>query len=421
MTTVADTTTDPTDGPVVVDLSDVSKRFIIRKDKSLKERVVNAGRSKRHREEFWALRDIDLKIHAGTTVGLIGANGSGKSTLLKTIGGILQPDSGSVRRRGRLAALLELGAGFHPDLTGRENVFLNAGILGLSSAQTESFFDDIVEFSGIPQFIDTQVKFYSSGMYVRLAFAVAVHVDPDVLLVDEVLAVGDEPFQRKCIDRIRTFQSEGRTIVLVTHALDQVVDVCDRAVVLEHGRVGFDGDPAEATRYLRGEYVAEDEKNLQHKRDVAAEAPQDAPPLAGTRVDACRVLDAAGTPVTEIGSGVPITFEVDVTCEQATSDLVVGVGLATLAGQGLWGTNTKLMGTRLDVPAGPSRVRIDVDGIHAGSGQYEVHAAVASWTGPEVDRLVRGLVLTVDGSDATIGVMGLRPTRAGTVDGPTGA
>jgi ABC-2 type transport system ATP-binding protein len=228
-------------GTAVVRLSGVSKRFVIRKEKSLKERIVNFGRSNLHKEEFWALRDIDLEIESASTVGLIGPNGSGKSTLLSLIGGIIQPTTGVVTRRGRLAALLELGAGFHPDLTGRENVYLNASILGLSKAQTDHHFDAIVDFSGIEPFIDTQVKFYSSGMYVRLAFAVAVHVDPDVLLVDEVLAVGDEPFQRKCMDRIHTFQSEGRTIVLVSHSLDQVAELCDRALVLERGQIQVDG------------------------------------------------------------------------------------------------------------------------------------------------------------------------------------
>ncbi|MBN9621141.1 MAG: ABC transporter ATP-binding protein, partial [Actinobacteria bacterium] len=189
-------------GTTVVRVENASKRFVIRKEKSLKERVVNAGRSRRHKDDFWALRDVSFEIASGSTVGLIGANGSGKSTLLKLIGGIIQPTTGTVTRRGRLAALIELGAGFHPDLTGRENIFLNCAILGLSREQTRTHFDSIVAFSGIESFIDTQVKFYSSGMYVRLAFAVAVHVDPDVLLVDEVLAVGDEPFQRKCMDRI---------------------------------------------------------------------------------------------------------------------------------------------------------------------------------------------------------------------------
>jgi ABC-2 type transport system ATP-binding protein len=240
--------------PVVIRLTDVSKRFVIRKDKSLKERVVNRGRSRRFKEEFWALRDLSFDIEAGSSVGLIGANGSGKSTLLKAIGGIIQPTRGRVERRGRLAALLELGAGFHPDLTGRENVYLNGSILGLSQSQVARYMEAIVDFSGIEEFVDTQVKFYSSGMYVRLAFAVAVHVDPDVLLVDEVLAVGDEPFQRKCMDHIRTFQQEGRTIVLVSHALEQVVEVCDRAIVLDHGSMLFDGAPREATRRLRQDF-----------------------------------------------------------------------------------------------------------------------------------------------------------------------
>src|SRR3954449_6273316 len=221
----------------VVKIADASKRFVIRKEKSLKERLVNLGRSNQHKDDFWALKNIDLEIYSGSTVGLIGPNGSGKSTLLKLIGGILQPTSGTVEHRGRLAALLELGAGFHPDLTGRENVYLNASILGLSRKQTDEFFDGIVAFSGIEPFIDTQVKFYSSGMYVRLAFAVAVHVDPDLLLVDEVLAVGDEPFQRKCLDKIRSFQREGRTIVLVTHSLGQITEFCDRAVLLNKGEV----------------------------------------------------------------------------------------------------------------------------------------------------------------------------------------
>lgn len=227
--------------PDIVHLDGVSKRFVVLRDKSVKERLLNVSHARAHRQEFWALRDIDLTITSGTTVGLVGHNGSGKSTLLKLVGGILRPTSGSVSRRGRLAALLELGAGFHPDLTGRENVYLNAALLGLSRRETGNAFDQIVDFSGVEDFIDTAVKFYSSGMYVRLAFAVAVHVDPDLLLVDEVLAVGDEAFQLKCIDKIREFQREGRTIVFVSHASKQVEQLCDRVVVLHHGAMIFDG------------------------------------------------------------------------------------------------------------------------------------------------------------------------------------
>lgn len=237
--------------PVVIRAQGVSKRFVIRKDKQLKERLLNPIRSRANREDFWALRDVSLDITAGTTLGLVGANGSGKSTLLKVIGGIIQPTRGSLSRRGRLAALLELGAGFHPDLTGRENVYLNAAILGLSRKQTDEYFDSIIDFSEIRDFIDTQVKFYSSGMYVRLAFAIAVHVDPDLLLVDEVLAVGDEPFQKKCIDKIKQFQREGRTIVFVSHSAEQVLDICDRVVVLKHGELVFDGGAAAGIDALR--------------------------------------------------------------------------------------------------------------------------------------------------------------------------
>jgi ABC-2 type transport system ATP-binding protein len=242
--------------PDVIRLDDVSKRFVIRKEKSLKERIVNFGRSNKHKDDFWALREVGFSVESGTSIGLIGANGSGKSTLLKIIGGIIEPTSGIVERRGRVAALLELGAGFHPDLTGRENVFLNAAILGLSRKQTESYFDSIVEFSEIGEFIDTQVKFFSSGMYVRLAFAIAVHVDPDILLVDEVLAVGDEPFQKKCMDKIAEFKREGRTIVFVSHAADQIKDVCDRVVVLAHGKMVFDGTPTRGIAALRKTFAA---------------------------------------------------------------------------------------------------------------------------------------------------------------------
>ena len=238
--------------PEVARVRNVSKRFSIRKDSSIKERIVTLGRAgRRHRKDFWALDDVSLDIYAGETIGLIGHNGSGKSTLLKVIGGIIEPTMGTVVERGRLAALLELGAGFHPDLTGRENIFLNASVLGLSRQETEARFDEIVAFAAIGDFIDTQVKFYSSGMYVRLAFAVAVHTDPDVLLVDEVLAVGDEAFQRKCLDRIRDFQRQGRTIIIVSHSLDQIADLCTRCVLLDEGRVQFDGHPSVAVAHFR--------------------------------------------------------------------------------------------------------------------------------------------------------------------------
>jgi len=233
-----------------VEIEGVSKRFRLYHEKftSLKERVIHGG--KVPFEEFWALRDIDLRIEAGESVGLLGHNGSGKSTLLKCIAGILRPTTGEIRTQGRLAALLELGAGFQPDLTGRENVFLNGSLLGLKRSEIAARFDEIVHFSGdeVERMIDNQVKFYSSGMYVRLGFAIAINVEPEILLVDEVLAVGDEAFQRKCLDRVAAFQREGRTIIVVTHAADLVRQVCTRAAALDHGRLVEVGDPNDVIR-----------------------------------------------------------------------------------------------------------------------------------------------------------------------------
>ena len=210
-------------------------------------------------EPFLALDDVSFAIEPGTTVGLLGHNGSGKSTLLKCVAGILRPSAGEIRTRGRVAALLELGAGFNPELTGRENIFMNASILGLTRRETERIFDDIVAFAELERFIDMQVRHYSSGMYVRLGFAVAVNVEPDILLVDEVLSVGDEGFQRKCLDRVAKFQRDGRTILVVTHAAELVRSVCDRAIVLDHGRLVADTAPGEAVRIFRETLAVPDE------------------------------------------------------------------------------------------------------------------------------------------------------------------
>jgi ABC-2 type transport system ATP-binding protein len=240
-----------------IEVRDISKRFRLYRERpsTMKQRLIS-GRVRA--EEFWALRDVSFEVLQGSSLGLVGHNGSGKTTLLKCIAGILRPTAGTIRYTGRIAALLELGAGFHPELTGRENVYLNASFLGLSRQQTDGMYDAMVSFAELEDFMDNQVKFYSSGMLVRLGFAVAVHVDPDNHLIDEVLAVGDEAFQARCIAKIRSFQAEGRTIVLVTHALDTVVSVCDRAVMLEHGRVHTTGTPMDVIAELRHRLLRSD-------------------------------------------------------------------------------------------------------------------------------------------------------------------
>ena len=194
---------------------------------------------------FWALKDVSFEVKEGSTLGLIGRNGSGKSTLLKIISGVLTPSSGQVIRPVSTAALLELGAGFQPDMTGRENIYLNSSILGRSRKDTSLVIDEIIDFSGIRDFIDTPVKFYSSGMYARLGFAIAIHTDPELLLVDEILAVGDAPFQKKCLEKIKEMQNEGRTIILVTHDSNTVQTFCDSAVLLDHGKLISQGNPVE--------------------------------------------------------------------------------------------------------------------------------------------------------------------------------
>jgi len=202
-------------------------------------------------EKFHALKGVSLDIEQGETVALLGLNGSGKSTLLKHISGVMRPDTGTVGTRGRVAGLIEVGAGFHHDLSGRDNVYLNGAILGMTEQEIDEKFDSIVEFSEIGQFIDTEVKFYSSGMYLRLAFSVAVHTDPEVFLVDEILAVGDEPFQKKCIDKIKELAGEGKTLVVVSHDLDLVSRICERGVLLEHGQIVMDAPVREVVDRMR--------------------------------------------------------------------------------------------------------------------------------------------------------------------------
>lgn len=237
---------------VAVQIDHVSKKFRLYKERnqSLKSAIMR-GRKSVH-EDFWALKDISFDINKGETFGLVGDNGSGKSTLLKCMAQILYPDKGSIAMQGRVAALLEVGSGFHPELSGRENIFLNGSILGMAKQEIVKKFDSIVDFSGVSEFIDQPVKNYSSGMYVRLGFSVAIHVDPDILLVDEVLAVGDETFQQKCADKFVEFRREGKTVIIVSHALGTMMTMCDRLAWLNHGELQTVGEPESVVAAYRG-------------------------------------------------------------------------------------------------------------------------------------------------------------------------
>lgn len=238
---------------IAIEVQNLNKQFVLRHTRSMKEAVVwlLKGRKGDLSKKFHALQDINLEIRQGEAVALLGLNGSGKSTLLKHISGVMLPDTGSVRTRGKVAGLIEVGAGFHHDLSGRDNVYLNGAILGMTEAQIKEQFDSIVEFAEIGEFIDTEVRFYSSGMYLRLAFSVAVHTNPEVFLVDEILAVGDEPFQKKCLAKIQELAAEGKTLVVVSHDLDLVARICQRGVLLERGKLIFDGPIADGISRMR--------------------------------------------------------------------------------------------------------------------------------------------------------------------------
>lgn len=392
----------------VVELGHITKYFSIRKQKSLKESIVNAGRARKYREDFTALNDVSFSIAAGESVGLVGPNGSGKSTLLKVIGGILAPSSGSVKVRGRLAALLELGAGFHPDLSGRENVFLNASILGLTNAETTHYFDEIVDFSGIEEFIDTQVKFYSSGMYVRLAFAVAVHVDPDVLLVDEVLAVGDEPFQQKCMNKIREFQSDGRTIILVSHSAAQVAAVCNRAIVLEHGTLIEDASPRVALSRLRKDYQGQ----MEADRKAAADPDLFQATIRSVSVSAPDGTRGAGDTDLVTVPGHDLVVEGEILFAQPTPDWELVVIVENYVGGLAFGTDSRIMRVRLPEVSGATTFRMTFPELQLGDGEYAVNVAVRDRNSNPLDSVSQGATFGVRTKGHTVGQVFTEPLLA---------
>lgn len=341
----------------------ISKKFRLSQSRgTVKDRLFGRGNGGSH-QDFWALQPLDLTIEEGTTVGILGHNGSGKSTLLKCIAGILKPTTGTVQVKGRVASLLELGAGFHPDLTGRENVFINAAFLGISQKEIARRFDDIVDFAELHEFIDQQVKYYSSGMFVRLGFAVAVNMDPDVLLVDEVLAVGDEVFQQKCLDRVEDFQREGRTILFVTHAADLVRRICTRAVVLHHGEMVAHGLPGESIRIFREHLHGRMEDTVTDELRLAAAAL----PVHFTSVNLAHpnVADRA-----YLLPGEPLTIEIAYEAAEPIVDSVIALEIRDQRGELIHAVSSDLIGVPLPTLAPSGVLRLEFDGIPLLDGRY---------------------------------------------------
>lgn len=351
---------------------DVAKRFRLyhERNQSLKAAVMRGGRASY--EEFWALDDVSFEVEQGTTFALVGENGSGKSTMLKCLAKILRPDRGTIAVEGKMSALLELGAGFHPELSGRENVFLNGSILGLSKKELEARFDDIVAFAGLERFIDMPVKNYSSGMYVRLGFSVAINVDPDVLLIDEVLAVGDEQFQRRCLERVAELREQGKTIVVVTHSLNTVRNLCDAAVWLDRGKIRANGPAGEVADAYLGEVHVD--------REVAEGGGGTRWGSGDVRFTAVELLGPKGEPTEQVRTGDEVTFRLHFDATKPVPHPVFGLGVYTLEGIQVTGPNTREAGAVVDHIEGEGHVDLRVDRLLLLPGSYTVSAACTDET-----------------------------------------
>lgn len=350
-------------------LENTGKRFNIQgpKERTLKSSVLDVIRGKHKKRDFWALRGVNFSVNPGETLGIIGPNGAGKSTMLGLIAGTLTPTEGRIEINGTLSTLLELGAGFHPDLTGRENIFLNGSILGLSKREIQRKFNDIVSFAELETFIDTPVKHYSSGMYVRLGFAIAVEVDPEILLIDEVLAVGDAMFRRKCLRKITEFQRRRKAMLMVSHDLETIKNISDRILLLDEGRILELGNPSDVVEeylrlglYRKGELVIKEwgNKNIEIQR-----------------VELC---DKEGTEKQRFTSGHPMVIKIYFNAKKKTENVVFGFSITDGEGRLCHGTNTLIENYKTDYVNGNGVMAVEFNPLTLLQGKYYLSLAIHS-------------------------------------------
>lgn len=358
----------------------VSKNFRLYRERNryIKSAVLR-GRRARY-EEFWALDDVSFEVEHGATVGLIGSNGSGKSTMLKCLTGIYRPDKGRIATDGSVAALLELGAGFHPELSGRENIFLNAAILGMSKKEAERQFESIVDFAGLDRFIDTPVKNYSSGMTVRLGFSIASHVEPDILLIDEVLSVGDQAFQRKSADRIEQFRREGKTIVVVSHSLASIQQLCKEVIWLEKGKIRQRGPAADVIANYTGEsYDVHAQQDAEHRERWGTGA---------AHITSLRLLDAAGNVSERMATNAPAKVVVDITPAEKLHSPTVRLTITRADDTVVWSGTSQNSRPPLGQLGEQASLEIAIERMPLLEGSYFLSAAITDATGTtEFDHL----------------------------------
>ncbi|MBN1355614.1 ABC transporter ATP-binding protein [bacterium] len=366
----------------VVECTDVSVRFrrYQERNRMIRWTLIDLAGQRRQKEFFWALKDVSFNIKSGETFGIIGENGSGKSTILKLLSGIILPDEGTVSIQGRISALLELGAGFQPDLTARENIYLNGSIMGLTRAQINTRFDNIVRFSELDKFLDTPIKYFSSGMYMRLGFSIAVHVEPDILLIDEVLAVGDQSFQHKCIDKIRDFKRHGKTIIFVSHDLATVKQLCSRAVWLNNGRIDSRGTADKVIEQYRESIqdhdagvLAEDYRSIETEMEKR---------WGGREIEITRVefFDRSGQSTHQFRTGDMFRIKISFNARHRVSKPVFGIAIHRNDGVHINGPNTKFSGEVTEYINGSGAIWYETDFLPLLPGTYNLTAVVYNYS-----------------------------------------
>jgi len=330
-------------------------------------------------EYFWALKDVGFAVKPGETFGIIGENGSGKSTLLKLITGIIQPDSGSMKVKGKVSALLELGAGFHPDLTGRENIYLNGSIMGLTKAEIQDRFKEIVEFSELEEFIDTPIKHYSSGMYMRLGFSIAINVDPDILLIDEVLAVGDQAFQQKCMDKIRDFKSRGKTIIFVSHDLGTVDQLCNRSIWLNQGKVSAEGTTKRVIDFYKNSVQDQKASKLEEDHKMVEEEIRERWGSREVEITQVEFFDSSDTSTHQFKTGETFRVKISYRADKRIEKPVFGIAMHRNDGTHINGPNTKFVGRVPEYIEGSGAVWYEVERLPLLPGTYYFTAVVYNY------------------------------------------